>query len=101
MSYSERFLVLVCCVLASIAWAALDDDMGLRLFNAADGKTLCEVKLKDYVESGDFSCEFYCMNPIKRIFNQSFNLIFMSFSSYASRFPSLESFHNFAYLALL
>ena len=35
----------------------LDDDMGLRVFNAADGKTLCEVKLKDYVESGQFACK--------------------------------------------
>ena len=61
MGYTERFLLLVCCVLA-IATAALDDDMGLRVFNAADGKTLCEVKLKDYVESGHFSCEYYCMD---------------------------------------
>lgn len=61
MSYAERFLVLVFCVLTIITWAALDDDMGVRVFNAGDGKTLCEVKLKDYVESGDFSCEYYCL----------------------------------------
>jgi hypothetical protein len=90
MSYAERLLVLICCLLASIAWAALDDDMGVRVFNAADGKTLCEVKLKDYVESGDFSCKYYCLKLIKLIFNQDLNLIFNSFL--AVTFPTLSSF---------
>ena len=52
----------------------LDDDMGLRVFNTADGKTLCEVKLKDYVESGQFACEItYPANyPLSQPFLEHF-----------------------------
>ena len=54
-------LLLVKCLLASVLAVvvtaqAFEDDMGIRVYNAGDGKTLCEMKLNEYVKTGQFSC---------------------------------------------
>jgi hypothetical protein len=76
MISTTHILLMVCYALSSSRTVVcLDDDMGLRVFNTADGKTLCEVKLKDYVVSGQFACKtrhLQTIHPIDHIWSGVF-----------------------------
>lgn len=72
-----HLLLMICLlvsVLALVATAqAFEDDMGIRVYNAGDGKTLCEMKLNEYVKTGQFSC-MTCMRAasIRCLVNSNF-----------------------------